>query len=495
MKKLALLLAALVPLTLAPLGLGSTSAAATTASSATSADSTPRLQRQGRFLVDQYGRVVIIHGLNMVWKRAPYAPPDTPAGFTVKDAAWLAKYGFNGARLGMLWAGVTPEEPGVADPAYFRRVDRVTRLLADKKIWMLFDGHQDQWHEQYGGEGVPGWAAKRPQPFALAPYVKVPFPQGYWTPEVSTVFDNFWANKDDLQTAWAAAWKLVAQHYRNQPYSMGYDLMNEPWAGIEWPSCLTTGCESTYSRELQPAMTRGLREVREADGKNIVWWEPQQFAGGQKLETYFTAVAGEKNLGFSWHNYCPDVFFESQGIPGGDTENCRAYTADRENHAIDQAGRMNAAAVMTEWGATDNVKAIGIDADGADDAEMGWMYWAYKHWEDPTTADDAQGLFEDDADLSTVKMDKLRQLVRTYPQATAGTPTGIEYDATTGLFSMTYTPNRAITQPTQVFVSPLTSPRGYDVKVTGGTATKSGSIVLVNATSSSPVTVRITPKV
>ena len=71
---------------------------------------------------------------------------------------------------------------------------------------------------------------------------------------------------------------------------------------------------------------------------------------------------------------------------------------------------------------------------------MGWTYWAYKHWDDPTTADDSQGLFTDDADLSTVKMDKLRQLVRTYPQATAGTPTNISYDATTGLFSMTYTP-------------------------------------------------------
>ena len=52
-------------------------------------DTTPRLHREGRFLVDQYGRVVIVHGLNMVWKRAPYAPPDTAAGFTAKDAAWL----------------------------------------------------------------------------------------------------------------------------------------------------------------------------------------------------------------------------------------------------------------------------------------------------------------------------------------------------------------------------------------------------------------------
>ncbi|MET0520987.1 MAG: endoglycoceramidase, partial [Jiangellaceae bacterium] len=106
----------------------------------------------------------------------------------------------------------------------------------------------------------------------------------------------------------------------------------------------------------------------------------------------------------------------------------------------------------------------------------------------------SQGLFEDDADLSTVKTDKLRQLVRTYPQATAGTPTAIEYDATSGLFSMTYKPNTKIKQPTQIFVSPLTSPRGYDVKVTGGTATKSGSIVLVKATGSKTVTVKVTPK-
>jgi len=38
---------------------------------------------------------------------------------------------------------------------------------------------------------------------------------------------------------------------------------------------------------------------------------------------------------------------------------------------------MNAAALMTEWGATDNVNAIGIDTAGADEALMGWTYWAY----------------------------------------------------------------------------------------------------------------------
>ena len=224
---------------------------------------------------------------------------------------------------------------------------------------------------------------------------------------------------------------------------MGYDLFNEPWAGLEWPSCLTTGCESTYASELQPAMTRGLRAVRKADGKNIVWWEPQQFAGGQKLETYYTSVPGEKNLGLSWHNYCPDVFFESQGIPGGDTENCqrlhrrpreprhRPGRPDERRRADDRVGRHR----QREGDRHRRRRRRRL--------LMGWTYWAYKHWDDPTTADASQGLFTDDADLSTVKTDKLRQLVRTYPQATAGTPTQVSYDATTGRFSMTYTPEPA----------------------------------------------------
>ncbi len=65
-----------------------------------------------------------------------------------------------------------------------------------------------------------------------------------------------------------------------------------------------------------------------------------------------------------------------------------------------------------------------------------------------------------------MKTAKLRQLVRTYPQATAGTPQAYHYDADTGRFTFSYVPNRSITAPTQVFVSPLTSPHGYDVRAT-----------------------------
>jgi len=455
----------------------------------------PQLRRKGRWLVDQYGRVVIVHGFNLVWKRAPYVPPATAAGFTADDARWLKRYGFNGVRLGTLWAGITPDQAGVGDPGYRDSWQRVMDLLADQGIWMQLDAHQDMWHETYGGEGAPDWAMIRPAPYNLLPPVTAPFPLGYWTPETSTVFDEFWADKHGLLDGWVAAWKVAARWWRSQPYLMGYDLINEPWMGLEWPICLTTGCPASYSNELQPAYERATTAIRTVDGRNVVWWEPQQFAGGQKIPTFLEPMPGETRLGLSWHNYCQDVFLESQGVPPpiADVENCWEFSRDRNRHALEQAAAINAVPLMSEWGATDNLRAIEIDAAVADEHLMGWLHWAYKRWDDPTTADDAQGMFADDADLTSVKTGKLQRLVRTYAQAVAGTPTNMSFDATTGRFRLRYRPDRRITAPTEIFVSPLHYPDGYAVRIDGGVAVRrSDRMVHVTPTSDGPVTVTIT---
>jgi len=455
----------------------------------------PQLRRKGRWLVDPEGRVVIVHGLNLVYKRKPYVPPNSVTGFRAADARWLARHGFNGARLGTLWAGLTPDAPGRADRSYLDRWQRVMDLLAERGIWMQLDEHQDQWHETYGGEGAPDWAMVRPAPFNVLPPVTAPFPLGYWTPETSTVFDQFWANRHGLLDGWVAAWRVAAKRWKRQPYLMGYDLINEPWMGLEWPDCLTRGCPASYRKELQPAMEKALRAIRAIDRKNIVWWEPQQFAGGQALETYFTAVPGERQLGLSWHSYCPAVFFESQGLPGGNVESCWSFSDGRQRHALDQAERMNAVPLMSEWGATDNVRAVHIDAEVADRHLMGWTHWAYKLWNDPTTADTDQGLFRDDRNLATTKTPKLRELVRTYAQATAGTPLSMRFDTTDGSFHFRYRPDRRITAPTKIFVSPLHYPKGYVVKVDRGRiVNRTKRLLEIDAKSAKVVRVRVIPR-
>ena len=485
-----LLLAGVVALSLAATNVANAGAPLT----AEAADPTPRLQREGRNLVDEHGRLVIVHGLNFVWKRPPYVPPDTAAGFTTADAEWLYDHGFNGARLGILWPGVNPDAPGVVDPTYFDRWDRVVDLMADQGIWMQFDMHQDQWHETYGGEGVPNWAMKRPLPWSLLPYPKVPFPFGYWTPEVSTVYDKFWANKNRLLDHWVTYWKQVAEHYKDQPYSMGYDLINEPWVGNEWATCLVGGCGQSYVKELQPAQNKALAGIRSVDPTNIVWYEPQQLSGGLLLPTYLKGVPGEQNLGLSWHSYCSATFAASLGVPLDLTESCKNFAKNRTRHALDQAAKMNAVPLMSEWGASDNARALEIDADTADANNMGWLYWAYKFWNDPTTADTKQGLFRDDADLTSTKDDKLRQLVRTYPQATAGRDLQYRYNLKTGLFTMSYRGVASIDAPTRIFVSPITAPNGYDVVTNTGTVTTDGSYVEIDAPTNGQVQVTITPR-
>lgn len=68
----------------------------------------------GRWITDAHGRVVIVHGIDMVYKVAPY-PAAT--GFGNDDAAFLARMGFNAVRVGVIWKAVEPE-PGVYDDAY-----------------------------------------------------------------------------------------------------------------------------------------------------------------------------------------------------------------------------------------------------------------------------------------------------------------------------------------------------------------------------------------
>ncbi len=288
-------------------------------------------------------------------------------------------------------------------------------------------------------------------------------------------------------------WTQVAAHYKDQPYSMGYDLINEPWVGREWAACLAGGCSESYVKELQPAQDKALAGIRSVDPDNIVWYEPQQLSSGLMLPTYLKGVPGEANLGLSWHSYCSATFMASLGVPLDFTPACEDFAAERNQHALDQAATMNAVPLMSEWGATDNAEALGIDADAADANNMGWLYWAYKFWNDPTTADTDQGLFTDDADLDSVKPDKLRQLVRTYPQATAGRDLTYEYDQATGAFTMSYVADSSIDAPTVIFVSPITAPHGYDVVTSAGTVTKNGSYVELDVPTSGPVQVTITP--
>jgi endoglycosylceramidase len=426
---------------------------------------TPQLRRDGPWSVDGAGRVVLLHGVNAVWKLTPYTPPETAEGFIAQDADFLARNGFNAVRIGILFSGVMPQ-PGVIDQGYLDAWQRVIDLLAARHIWVMIDFHQDLFTERFQGEGFPAWAVHQPLTSAL-PDPAFGFPANYFTPQVSEVFDQLYANAGGVRDKVAQAWAAVAERFRHQPYLMGYDLINEPWPGTDFATCANPFVCPGDATELAGYLDALRRAIRTKDRSNIVWYEPNvlfDFGAGSGLP----GPVDDPQLGLSWHNYClPAALLHAQGL--SDLPGCEDLEGLVFDNARSLAARLGATQVLSEFGASDDLADIALVTQQADDNLVGWQYWHYKLWRDPTTESQtsgAQGLFVKDDDLRTLKPEKADLLIRSYPMATAGTPRDLDYDPVSGELTYTYSPGRG--GLTDVFISPRRLLNGYRADVTGG---------------------------
>jgi endoglycosylceramidase len=451
------------------------------------------LRRDGHWLVDAHGRVVLLHGVNAVWKRAPYVPPATAAGFTARDADWIAAQGFNTVRLGVLFAGVMPTR-GKVDRHYLDAVAKVVDLLAARRVWVLLDFHQDLYTERFGGEGFPAWAVHDdglPQPVSLG------FPANYFLPATTRAFDNLYAGVDGLADLYAQAWKAVAVRFARTSYVLGYDVLNEPWPGSATASCANpVGCPVFDSQSLQPLYDKVVAAIRTVDRRRIVWLEPNVlFNDGAQTRLGAVRPLTDPQLGLSWHQYCTTAgLTHSRGGTAGPDCGPQGELVAGNADAFTQAHGL--ASLLTEYGASDDLADLARVTALADEHLTGWQYWHYKEWSDPTTesADSGgQGLFTKDADLRTVKAAKANLLVRPFARAVAGVPTAMRFDPATGAFTLTYTA-RPATGLTEVWVPARQYPRGYAVMVRGArVVSRAGaSTLLLQAPRAGAVTVTVT---
>jgi endoglycosylceramidase len=442
---------------------------------AAAAAPTAPLGQHGRWLTDARGRVVVLHGLNMVYKRPPYAP--LAAGFDAADARFLRREGFNTVRLGVIYKGVEPT-PGSYDDAYLAQIAKSVSDLSKQGIFTLLDFHQDLYNERFQGEGWPDWAV---QDDGLPAQPQSGFPGNYFAmPALNRAFDHFWNNDPGpggvgLQDRYAAAWRHVADRFHREPRLLGYDILNEPWPGDGWQACTNPeGCPQFDQQKLTPFSRRVTGAIRQVDARNIVWYEPNViFNAGAK--TAHGDTGGR--AGMSFHQYCVS------GPSCGPLETLPFENADA------QSQRTGDALLLSEFGATDDLASIRRTIENADAHMISWQEWHYCQCDDPTTTGGGptQALVIDPKrppSGSNVKADKLAVLARPYPQAVAGTPKAFGYASSTGRFTLSYASARLgggrfrFRADTQVRVPKRLYPKGYDVSVNGGEA-----ISLSNATS------------
>ncbi|MFJ9458428.1 cellulase family glycosylhydrolase [Kitasatospora sp. NPDC101447] len=436
----------------AVLVLGLTAPASATA--ATAARTEPAAQagalgHAGRWLTDDQGRVVTVHGVNLVDKKPPYFP--AAGGFGEQDARFLAENGFNAVRLGFAWSAVEPQ-PGVYDDAYVEQIRRTQQLLARYGILSLVDSHQDAFDESVGASwnGFPDWAT-----FADGyPVQPNPgFPQVYFTsPAQNQAWANFWhdhAAPDGVgvQEHYAAMWAHVAQRFADQPSVLGYDLINEPWPGWDYPTCFPDGCPAFERGVLAPFEAKAMTAIRGVDRRHLLFYEPS-LTNDFGTPDFVPNPTGDPDAGLSFHDYC-----------FGPVDTC-------VTNGLERAAADGAVGVVTEFGATTDAARLTRLTDRFDENTASWMFWSLAqdqtpgHPQEPPTGPNL--------------MDPA--IVRPYPQAVAGTPQQWRYDATTGTFTLGYSTRRADSSApfaagarTEVFLPQSLYPDGYRVESRGAT--------------------------
>ena len=432
----------LIALVLAVAGLAVSSGGASAVP--TDRERASRAVPHGDWILDPSGRVLLLHGINMVYKRPPYAPDSE--GFGRDDARFLARHGFTTVRLGLIWKAVEPR-PGQFDLAYLARIRRTAEILADEGIWTLLDFHQDLYNERFQGEGAPDWAVLDD---GLPAQPQLGFPYNYFAmPGLNSAFDNFWANAEGpggvgLQDRYAAAWARVATYFRKTPNILGVDLFNEPWPGNGWEQCANPlGCP-LFDAELEAFTQRSIDAIRRVDKRTAVFYEPHVlFNNGAQTGL---DPAGRR-LGFSFHDYCLSADI-GIGETGGADPACGTFDDLVWSNTAAHVAATGHPPLLTEFGATNAQTTLRDMVSRAEAAMTGWQYWAYCGCDDPTTTGPGatQALVLDPARPPigrNVDWAKMRALVVPHPLAVAGTPVSYDFNRSSGVFRTSWSVDRA----------------------------------------------------
>lgn len=199
--------------------------------------------RNGR-LVDDQGAELLFHGLNVVSKVPPYHTT-----FNETDMQLFQAMGINGIRLGVMWPGVEPKK-GEFNETYLQHMRDTVDLAGTYGIYTLVEFHQDLFSEKFCADGVPVWAIPHeiskdfPRPASLKKFVfdengfphwqdcsKHPWSEYYVSDAVNKGFSAIWNNHHGMRDMFIRYWRKVAATFKDSPYVIAYELMNEPWPG------------------------------------------------------------------------------------------------------------------------------------------------------------------------------------------------------------------------------------------------------------------------
>jgi hypothetical protein len=138
------------------------------------------LKINGRWFLDEYGRKVILRGVNL---SGSSKVPFFPDGSTHLKQNWppedlkkisfigrplqeneieehysrIKEWGFNCLRFLVTWEAIEHAGPYEYDFDFLDIITRLIKIAGDYGFYVFIDPHQDVWSRVTGGDGMPLW--------------------------------------------------------------------------------------------------------------------------------------------------------------------------------------------------------------------------------------------------------------------------------------------------------------------------------------------------
>lgn len=255
--------------------------------------------------------------------------------FQKKDAQFLKELGCNTLRIPFNYRVFEDDmRPFVFSGKAFTYMDRVIELCREQGIAVVIDFHAVQGYQAYGHcvDNITG--------------------------NMQLYYD------DQCQKRYAALWRFVAEHYKDNDNVIGYDIMNEP-----------TPTPDAYEA-LRRCYRLAVEAIRSVDKTHIIFIE----GTGASYDFSEMEERFDDNMAFSPHIYFMHPrFFESE-----DRAARRKLLIDEIDRQNEAAQRLNVPIWYGETGVSvgpvekPRLDYLDISLEVFNERGYGWTIWTYK---------------------------------------------------------------------------------------------------------------------
>ncbi|KAH9280717.1 Endoglycoceramidase [Echinococcus granulosus] len=402
------------------------------------------LNKEAAF-ADPQGRLLLFHGFNSVYKQPPY--------FNAKDVSdtrlnFFQQWGFNVVRLGVLWHPTFPLGPGDLNDTYLKAIEWQVDRFANAGIYVILDMHQDSLSTMFGSyDAVPLWLLKsfpKPPGIFKYPWPRKKLPSGDWegytTYACQMAFQHIYNNQTNAWEHWGNFWVQVANRFKNRSNVLGYELMNEPFAGNIYTNPLRAIPGYAGKHNLAPVYDYLVRRIRSVDKQKFIFFEGVTWSvlatskhdglAGPGFERVPGGSADPQEFQksvFSYHYYCPLIELANGSLNFSPYTRliCDDIIMPRMFSSVKGIARgLKSGRFLTEFGICapdgnpDSINTIECNAvmNAADAQLQSWTYWDARFFDEK----------------GNPVIDLVKSFARVYPMMTAGEPISLVFDVKTG---------------------------------------------------------------